>query len=148
MSISKRSEHVFVRASSEAYSAISSLPLEGREPRTIWCMKAAQFECLNSFHAGQDPPYPSETFITRNIEKGFPPTYVLVAPVDSLIPPVQSYDLIEKIKSVGSEVHSGSGHQAEHGFTEWPTKFWPAGCDWWEATILPALQWGSAKLRA
>lgn len=126
--------------------ADSSMPLVNRDPRTVWCMKAAEYRCLNSFHAGQDPPYPSTTFITPNLRPDFPPCYVLVAEVDSLIPPKHSYDLVSRLKELGAEVHMGVGKNAEHGFTEWDTKLWPEGCDWWEATILPALRWAKSKL--
>lgn len=119
------------------------MPLDMENPRNKWVNTAIQHGCLNSYLLG-NPPYPESAHILPHIGSWFPPTYVLAAVKDTLIPVQHSYDLVSKLESEGVEVHIGKAETAEHGFTEWQPHLWPEGVDWWEI-IEKALKWAIAK---
>lgn len=119
------------------------MPLDDTHPRTIWVNACIRHGCLNSFLWG-DPPYPADAEFIDFVTSTFPPTYILAAEKDSLIPVQHSYDVSDKLRQENVEVHVGLGKGAEHGFTELPPSIWPEGCDWWDV-IQRALDWAVEK---
>lgn len=100
-----------------------------------------RFKTLNGYLCGQDPPFPAETSPVNLITPDFPPTFVVIATKDQLIPPEQSYALVAKCKELGVEVGSGECEGMTHGIAEDGRETWPEGNTWWEKGILPGLEW-------
>lgn len=103
---------------------------------------------LNSILWGQEPPFPPHCSVINRLSSSFPPTFILAAENDKSIPVEQSTNLFEKLKALGVEVDLRMAKGAPHAFDELSSALWPEGCDWWETVVLPALEFGRAKLLA
>ncbi|KDE07717.1 hypothetical protein MVLG_01991 [Microbotryum lychnidis-dioicae p1A1 Lamole] len=121
----------------------NSMPLPDDHPRCIWVNSDVKYNCHNSFLWG-NPPYPAAANFLNFFGPWFPPTFMLAAEGDSLIPVQHSYDVVEALKKHDVETRVGIGKNAEHGFTEWNPKLWPEGADWW-TPIEEGLNWAIAK---
>lgn len=78
---------------------------------------------------------------------GFPPTCIVAATRDSLIPPNQSSDLHSRLSKLGVECTIVECEGMEHGEAE----CLPPGEarweeDWWEQAIKPSLDFAIARL--
>lgn len=96
---------------------------------------------LHTFLCNQDPPFSPEHAPIHLITPDFPPTFVVIATKDQLVPPEQSYSIIEKCKELGVEVGFGECEGMTHGIAEDGRETWPEGNEWWEKGILPGLEW-------
>ncbi|SCZ94988.1 BZ3500_MvSof-1268-A1-R1_Chr11-3g03526 [Microbotryum saponariae] len=121
----------------------NSMPLPDDHPRCIWVNSGVKYNCHDSLLWG-NPPYPAAANFLDFFGPWFPPTFMLAAEGDSLIPMQHSYDVVEALKKHGVETRVGIGKNAEHGFTEWNPKLWPEGADWW-TPIEEGLNWAIAK---
>lgn len=95
-----------------------------------------------------DPPFPDNASPINLLDSSFPPTFVVVATADWLIPPAESYSVVETLKSCGVEATCAEAKGMGHGICEDPRSGWPEEQNWWEEAILPSLQWALQKLKA
>jgi acetyl esterase/lipase len=95
-----------------------------------------------------DPPFPADVSPINLLTASFPPTFVIVATADWLIPPSESYSVVEKLKELGVEATYADAVGMGHGVCEDPRSSWPEGQRWWEEAVEPSLEWAEKKLRA
>jgi acetyl esterase/lipase len=95
-----------------------------------------------------DPPFPANVSPINLLTASFPPTFVVVATADWLIPPSESYSAVEKLKELGVEATYADAVGMGHGVCEDPRASWPEGQRWWEEAVEPSLEWAEKKLRA
>jgi acetyl esterase/lipase len=104
-------------------------------------------QTLNSFLYGCDAPYPPSASALNLITPTYPPTYVLAAMADELIPKEHSLLLYDKLQEHGVESHIVKVDGAGHGYVERPPTDWPAGTDYWKDAIREAVDWAVAKVK-
>ena len=75
------------------------------------------------------------------VDGRFPPTMIVIATGDKLIPPAQSYDLVEKLKKAGVDASYVEAKGMPHGMAEDARDTWPEDQDWWNEAIVPSLEW-------
>lgn len=90
-------------------------------------------------------PFPSELSVINLVKPEFPPTVIIQATADQVIPPHHSSDLYQRCLDNGVEVKLLLANEMWHGAAETPQSKWPVGCRWWEDVMIPALQWIMAK---
>jgi acetyl esterase/lipase len=95
-----------------------------------------------------DPPYPAETSPINLLAEFYPPTFVVVATADWLIPPAESHSVVETLKGFGVEATYAEAKGMGHGICEDAKSSWPEDQDWWAEAILPSLEWTVSKLKA
>ncbi|KAJ9099308.1 hypothetical protein QFC21_004189 [Naganishia friedmannii] len=117
-------------------------------PRAQWMKAAVHSHTIHSAWMQHDPPYPAEYSPMNLLDSSYPPTFVVIATADWLIPPAESHTVVEKLKACGVEAMSAEAHGMGHGVCEDPRSSWPDDQKWWEEAILPSLQWTARKLRA
>jgi acetyl esterase/lipase len=97
---------------------------------------------------GHDAPFERDASPANIVTKDFPPTFVFVAEMDSLIPSKQSYELYESLKALGVDAEIGVGLGMEHGQIEglgqWEKLEDEKG--WWGQVVLPALTFALKRL--
>jgi acetyl esterase/lipase len=100
-----------------------------------------QGKSLCSWIVGHDAPFELEASSLNLTSKEFPPTFVVVAEEDELIPPKHSYDLYDALKAYGVDTEIGVGKGMKHGQLEglgaWEKLEEEKG--WWDEVILPSL---------
>lgn len=111
----------------------------------VYFLKATRSQTLNSFLYAKGPPYITQASPIAFINASYPPTFILTAMADKLIPIEQSFILKERLEKAGVEYKIKKAKGAFHGFVDVPVKRWPPGVDWWEAVILPSLEWAKGK---
>ncbi|GHJ90289.1 hypothetical protein NliqN6_6691 [Naganishia liquefaciens] len=95
-----------------------------------------------------DPPFPANVSPINLLSSTFPPTFVVIATADWLIPPAESHALVEKLKGLGVEVTHAEAQGMGHGVCEDPRSSWPEGQNWWVEAVQPSLEWAREKLLA
>lgn len=105
---------------------------------------------INTFLAGGDPPFANDIFPIDIITKDSPPTMVVVATADTLIPTSQSYNLHAKLKDLGVDCGYMECDGMKHGEAEClpGLHIWPENCTWWEDAIKPSLDWATERVLA
>lgn len=103
---------------------------------------------LNTWLCGQDSPYPKSVNPIDVVNGDFPPTLVIVATEDKLIDPAESYDIVNKLKSLGVDARYLEARGMPHGIAEDGRETWPEDQDWWNEAILPGLEWIVKMTRA
>lgn len=103
---------------------------------------------MHSAWMNHDPPYPAENSPINLLDAFYPPTFVVIATSDWLIPPAESHSVVEKLKTHGVEATFAEAHGMGHGVCEDPRSTWPEDQKWWEEAILPSLEWTAGKLKA
>jgi acetyl esterase/lipase len=105
------------------------------------CSQLNKDKSLCSWISGLDAPFPPEASPINLVTPDFPPTFILVAENDSLIPPTYSYDLQRVLAANGVQVETGVAMGMEHGQIEglglWERLEEEQG--WWGQAVLPAL---------
>ncbi|KAJ9115397.1 hypothetical protein QFC22_005152 [Naganishia vaughanmartiniae] len=119
-----------------------------KDPRFLFARTAMATQTLNSFLYGCDAPYPASVTALDLISQTFPPTYVLAAMADDLIPVEHSFLLYDKLQKQGVESHIAKVGGAGHGFVERPPTDWPADTDYWKSDIREAVEWAVAKVKS
>lgn len=104
-------------------------------------------QTLNSFLYGCDAPYPPNATALNLITTTYPPTYILAAMADDLIPVEHSFLLFDKLQKKGVESHMTRVGGAGHGFVERPATEWPEGKDYWKEAIKDSVDWAIAKVQ-
>jgi acetyl esterase/lipase len=94
------------------------------------------------------PPFPSEFCPVAWVDSSFPPTFIMNAGGDKLVPTSQSFDFYEVLKSRGVECAMATAVDMEHGKSEnWDET--DVGYEkWWEEAIEPGLRWMVDKTRS
>ncbi|KAJ9116268.1 hypothetical protein QFC24_006785 [Naganishia onofrii] len=118
-----------------------------KDPRFLFARTAMATQTLNSFLYGCDAPYPPSASALNLITPTYPPTYVLAAMADELIPKEHSLLLYDKLQEHGVESHIVKVDGAGHGYVERPPTDWPAGTDYWKDAIREAVDWAVAKVK-
>ncbi|KAJ9104128.1 hypothetical protein QFC19_004112 [Naganishia cerealis] len=121
---------------------------DDKSRRAKWMMAAMHSGCLHSILMRHDPPYPSENNPIDLLDSTYPPTFVVIATADWLIPPSESHAVVEKLRAAGVEAAFAEAPGMGHGICEDPRSTWPPeGEKWWQEAILPSLQWAENKLK-
>lgn len=103
-------------------------------------------QTLNSFLYGCNAPYPPSATALNLVTPTYPPTYILAALADELIPVEHSFLLHDKLQEQGVETHIAKVNGACHGFAERPPAEWPEGVDYWRDVIRESVDWAITKL--
>jgi dipeptidyl aminopeptidase/acylaminoacyl peptidase len=103
-------------------------------------------QTLNSFLYGCDAPYPPSASPLNLITSTYPPTFILAALADDLIPVEHSFLLFDKLQENGVESYIIKVEGAGHGFVERPVTDWPEGKDYWKDAIKNSVDWAIGKL--
>lgn len=114
---------------------------KGTDPRIIWARGTMRTKTLNTWLCGRDSPYPKSVNPMDVVNGDFPPTLVIVATEDKLIDPAESYDIVNKLKSVGVDARYLEARGMPHGIAEDGREAWPEDQEWWNEAILPGLEW-------
>lgn len=94
-----------------------------------------------------DPPFPKGTSAIDDLPSNFPPTFVLVATGDDMIPTSHSYGFAAQLRRANVEVQVGEAKGMPHGVAECiPGMVWKEGNNWWEEAIRPSLDFVCGKL--
>ena len=102
---------------------------------------------------GSGPPdYVPGTSPIDMVSSEFPPTMVVVAQLDTLLPPeLHSYKLVARLIRDGVEAQSVVCRGMGHGWAEggpWALAEWESQADvWWDEAIRPSLDWALSKLQ-
>ena len=96
-----------------------------------------------SFLTRKDPPFLPEDSPIGHITADYPPTHIVVATADAVIPTSQSYRLHRVLQERGVDCGLTEVEGMEHGEAE---HAWEEGCDWWEKYIKPSLDWTIARV--
>ncbi|KAJ9105837.1 hypothetical protein QFC19_003407 [Naganishia cerealis] len=118
-----------------------------KDPRFLFARSAMATQTLNSFLYGCNPPYPPSVTALNLISRTFPPTFILAAMADELIPAEHSLLLYEKLQKHDVESCIAKVEGAGHGYVERPPADWPAGTDYWKDVIREAVDWAIAKVK-
>lgn len=101
---------------------------------------------LTLYPEGSTRPLPPTYNPLNLVNSDFPPTFVMVATNDGLIPVKQSYDFIDKLKEYGVE-HIFREADMDHGRSENHPIEEKADYDrWFEDAIRPGLDWVIERL--
>lgn len=102
---------------------------------------------LKLFPEGSASPLPPTYNPVELVSPDFPPTFLLVATKDDLIPVEQSYDLIKRLESQGLE-HGWAEADMAHGRSEnTPIEERADYERWFEDAIRLGLDWTVERLR-
>ena len=104
-------------------------------------------QTLNSFLYGCDAPYSPTDAALNLITPDYPPSYILAALADTLIPVEHSFMLYDKLQEHGVESYITKVEGAAHGFAERPASDWPQGMDYWKDAIKDSVDWAIAKVQ-
>lgn len=116
--------------------------------RFVWAVQVTNDGNLSSWLAGSDAPYPDDFQGLKLVSSGFPPTAVVVADADTLLPPNQSRDLARAIRGCGVEAVAFTCKGMQHGEAEALVNSppWPKDNDWWESALRPSLEFALRKM--
>lgn len=103
-------------------------------------------QTLNSFLYGCNAPYPPSATALNLMSPTYPPTFILAALADDLIPVEHSFLLYDKLQENGVESYITKVEGAGHGFVERPAGEWPEGVDYWKDAIKGSVDWAIAKV--
>lgn len=96
---------------------------------------------LTLYPPGSTQPLPPTYNPIQLVSPDFPPTFVMVATKDDLIPVKQSYDFIDKLKEHGVE-HAFREADMVHGRSEnHPREERETYERWFQEAIRPGLDW-------
>jgi acetyl esterase/lipase len=115
------------------------------DPRHPHMLSATLFliqnKSLCSFLAGSDRPYPRTTEPINLISKHFPPTCVVAASTDGLIPTEQFRHVYERVNEQGIDALYVECKGMRHAEAECLplSPEWPEGNTWWKNALLPSL---------
>jgi acetyl esterase/lipase len=104
-------------------------------------------QTLNSFLYGCDAPYPPSATALNLITPTYPPTFILAALADDLIPVEHSFLLYDKLQKNEVESFITKVEGAGHGFVERPATDWPEGVDYWKGAIKDSVDWAIGKVQ-
>jgi acetyl esterase/lipase len=104
-------------------------------------------ETLNAFLCDRDPPFAKDCSPINLVTPDFPPTFVILAKNDHMIPTTHSSDLFQKLQDSGvdSEILEADGMNHGDAETLATSPPWREGCDWWDTVIQPSLDWAVAR---
>lgn len=107
-----------------------------------------QNKSICSYLAGCDQPYPAAAEPINLVSKNFPPTCIVAASADELIPPIHSHRLHDRLKELGVDVMRVECEGMNHGEAERSpiSREWPEGNTWWEDALLPSLQFALERM--
>jgi acetyl esterase/lipase len=95
----------------------------------------------------QDAPFPDDASPIKGISAEFPPTCVLVASEDKLIPVDHSTDAYARLQDLGVDSLLVTCNGMEHGEAEClPGNNWMDS--WWEEAIRPSLDFAIERMKA
>ena len=78
----------------------------------------------------------------------YPPTFLAIPELDTLVPPSQSWRFAERLKEIGGEVVCKRANGAGHAFDLSGGERNEGGGDWYENVVRPGLDFLVEKLRA
>ncbi|KAL7415620.1 Alpha/Beta hydrolase protein [Mrakia frigida] len=81
------------------------------------------------------------------ISHNYPPIFLAIPQLDTLVPPSQSWRFAERLKEVGVEVETARAEGAGHAFDLHGGPRTEEGGDWWEGVIRKGLDFLVGKLR-
>jgi acetyl esterase/lipase len=76
----------------------------------------------------------------------YPPTFLAIPQLDTLVPPSQSWRFAERIKEIGGEVVCKRADGAGHAFDLSGGERNEGGGDWYEEVVRPGLDFLAEKL--
>lgn len=79
--------------------------------------------------------------------QNYPPIFLAIPQLDTLVPPSQSWRFAERLKEVGVEVETARAEGAGHAFDLHGGPRTEEGGDWWEGVIRKGLDFLVGKLR-
>lgn len=134
----------------EAMDLFNLPPVPHLPSRLAFVQAAFATGSINTFLVGSDPPYPTDIFPIDIVQSDFPPTMIVVATADTLIPTSHSYNLHSKLKDLGVETALVECPGMKHGEAEClpGLVFWKDDCTWWEDAIRPSLDWAIKRVLA
>lgn len=104
--------------------------------RQIWATIASQNSLLNSYLRGDAS---IEHCPLKLLSSAFPPSVIVKALADKLLPPEHCDVMYGKLVELGVETKLLEAKDMEHGYAEAPREVWPKGVRWWEEVYAPAL---------
>lgn len=95
-----------------------------------------------------EPPFSRQYTPIHLIDSSFPPTFVLVAGADRLLPVLQSTDFLQALQTRGVECQSATAHGMPHGKCEnWDEEVDTDYPRWWNEAIEPSIRWAISVAR-
>ena len=111
------------------------------DTKLLISIRPNQNKSICSFLAGTDRPYPESAEPINLISRNFPPTCVVSATEDGLIPTEQFGRLYDRVKELGIDALlvecQGMRHAEAEKLPLSPE--WPEGNSWWKDALLPSL---------
>lgn len=102
---------------------------------------------LPSVLLGQDPPFPQEASPFNLLSADYPPTCIVAASEDKLIPIDHSTDVYTRLQELGVDSLLVTCEGMEHGEAEClPGNNWMDS--WWEEAIRPSLDFAIERMKA
>lgn len=128
-------------------TALAGLDLD-HYSRLVWISHVTADDSLASWLCGTDAPYPARYEGIKLVSADFPPTCVVAASADTLIPPIQSHNLAQAIRACGVEAVLFECEGMIHGQAEALASSppWPENNGWWESAIRPSLDFAIRKM--
>lgn len=128
-------------------TALAGLDLD-EYSRHVWISQVTVDDSLVSWLCGTDAPYPERLEGIKLVSADFPPTCVVAASADTLIPPIQSHNLAQAVRACGVEAVlfecEGMIHGQAEALANSPS--WPENNGWWESAIRPSLDFAIRKM--
>ena len=128
-------------------TALAGLDLDDYS-RLVWISHVTADNSLASWLCGTDAPYPARYEGIKLVSADFPPTCVVAASADTLIPPIQSHNLAQAVRACGVEAVLFECEGMIHGQAEALASSppWPENNGWWESAIRPSLDFAIRKM--
>lgn len=102
---------------------------------------------LGAVVIGQEPPFPASASPVNLVTPAFPPTCIVVATADKLIPVTQSYTIYDELVRHGVDAKIVECNEMEHGEAEClPHSNWIEA--WWEEALRPSLDFAIERMLA
>lgn len=102
-------------------------------------------QCLSAILVDADPPFDPLDSPAKIIGPGFPPTAVVVAQNDALIPTAHSREVFEKLQSSGVQSELLLCEGMQHGEAECLSgSAWQES--WWSSALRPSLDFALKQL--
>jgi acetyl esterase/lipase len=105
---------------------------------------------LSEIIIGSPAPFAADQSPINLLTAEYPPTFIMVAEADQLIPPSHSKDIHKKLEELGVPVEMAIAREMQHGEAEamQGTERWSEelGLGWWEEAIVPSLQFAMRHL--